>query len=81
MQLIQECTFAAALKPPLPIGPGPLGVRVYYEVAGGEVTGNRLRGKVLGGGEWALIGPDGPTSSTRIGRGSVATTSITPPPA
>ena len=25
----------------------------------GEITGERLSGKVLGGGEWALIGPDG----------------------
>ena len=59
MQLIQECTLSAILKPPLPIGPGPIGMRVYYEVSGGEVTGDRLRGSVLGGGEWALIGPDG----------------------
>jgi Protein of unknown function (DUF3237) len=59
MKLIQECTFSATLKPPLPIGQGPIGVRMYYEITGGEVTGERLRGKVLGGGEWALIGPDG----------------------
>jgi hypothetical protein len=59
MKLVQECSFTVALKPPLPIGPGPIGTRAYYEVVGGEVTGDRLRGKVLGGGEWALIGPDG----------------------
>lgn len=59
MHLVQECTFSAALKPPLPVGTGPIGTRMVYEIAGGEVRGERLRGKVLGGGEWALIGPDG----------------------
>lgn len=59
MQLVQECTFSATLASPLPIGPGPIGMRVYYGVSGGEITGERLRGKVLGGGEWALVGPDG----------------------
>lgn len=59
MKLIQECTFSAMLKPPLPVGPGPIGMRMYYEIIGGEVTGERLRGTVRGGGEWALIGPDG----------------------
>ena len=32
---------------------------MYYELNGGEVVGDRLRGAVRGGGEWALIGPDG----------------------
>ena len=59
MNLVQECSFKAMLKPPIPIGAGPIGTRMYYDVSGGEVTGERLRGKVLGGGEWALIGPDG----------------------
>lgn len=59
MKLVQEATFRATLKPPVPIGAGPIGTRVYYEIDGGEVTGDRLRGRILGGGEWALIGPDG----------------------
>ena len=59
MNLVQECSFKAMLKPPVPIGAGPIGTRMYYDVIGGEVTGERLRGKVLGGGEWALIGQDG----------------------
>jgi hypothetical protein len=59
MKLEHEFTFSALLKPPLPIGAGPIGTRVYYEVASGEIRGERLRGKILGGGEWALIGPDG----------------------
>tara|TARA_R110000868_G_scaffold39980_4_gene138627 strand:- start:849 stop:1298 length:450 start_codon:yes stop_codon:yes gene_type:complete len=59
MKLVKEFTFKAMLKPPVPIGAGPIGTRMYYEVTRGEVEGERLRGKVLGGGEWALIGPDG----------------------
>lgn len=59
MNLIQECTFSATLKPPLQIGVGPAGARTYYEISGGEISGDRLRGVVRGGGEWALIGADG----------------------
>ncbi len=59
MDLVKEFTFGATLKPPLPIGAGPIGTRMYYEVMGGELSGDRLRGTLLGGGEWALIGPDG----------------------
>jgi hypothetical protein len=59
MKLVHEFTFAAKLKPPLPIGAGPIGTRMYYKVIGGEIHGDRLRGTLLGGGEWALIGPDG----------------------
>jgi hypothetical protein len=59
MKLIQECTLRATLAAPIPIGAGPIGTRVHYPIAHGEVEGERLRGKVLGGGEWALIGPDG----------------------
>ncbi len=59
MNFVEEFTVAATLKPPLPIGAGPIGTRMYYEVTGGTLTGERLHGKLLGGGEWALIGPDG----------------------
>jgi hypothetical protein len=59
MDLVQEFTFKATLKPPLPIGAGPIGTRMYYDVVSGEIVGDRLRGTLLGGGEWALIGPDG----------------------
>ncbi len=59
MEWIQECMLAATLKPPVPVGEGPIGTRVYYEINEGRVSGDRLNGKILGGGEWALIGPDG----------------------
>jgi hypothetical protein len=52
--------YVAELKPPVSMGPGPYGTRTYFEVTGGEVSGPKLRGTVLsGGGDWALIGPDG----------------------
>ena len=59
MNLVYECKFSAKLKPPLPVGRGPPGTRMYYEVTSGEVIGDRLRGRLISGGEWALIGPDG----------------------
>jgi hypothetical protein len=59
MNLVQEFTVKASLKEPLPVGAGPIGTRVYYDVTGGEVIGDRIRGEIIGGGEWALIGPDG----------------------
>ena len=59
MKLVQECTLTVPLKPELPIGAGPIGMRMYYEIDGGQVRGDRLNGTVLGGGEWALIGQDG----------------------
>jgi hypothetical protein len=52
--------FTALLKPPLQLGSGPYGQRAFFEVTGGEVSGERLSGRVLGGGgDWPLIGADG----------------------
>lgn len=59
MDLVREFSFTATLRPPLPVGAGPIGTRMVYEVTGGEIAGERLRGRLLAGGEWALIGPDG----------------------
>ena len=51
MKLVQEFTFTGTLKPPVPIGAGPTGTRMYYEASGGEIIGDRLSGKLLGGGD------------------------------
>ncbi len=59
MELVQECIFRAFLKPPLMIGAGPIGTRIYYGIESGEVVGDRLTAKLISGGEWALLGPDG----------------------
>ena len=42
------------------IGPGPFGTRIFFAATEGEVTGERLSGRLLGGGgDWLLAGPDG----------------------
>jgi Protein of unknown function (DUF3237) len=52
--------YAVQLKPPVAIGPGRFGNRVFYEVREGRVSGPRLNATVLtGGGDWALVGRDG----------------------
>ncbi len=60
MNLEYEFSYRASLKPPLAIGPGPYGTRLFVEVTGGSVEGNRLKGKIMtGGGDWLLAGADG----------------------
>jgi hypothetical protein len=60
MELVEEFTFSARLGAPEPIGPGPFGNRRIRPVAGGEVTGERIRGAVTpGGADWVLVGADG----------------------
>jgi hypothetical protein len=55
-----EFEYYAMLKPPLEVGPGPYGTRLFFEVTEGVVTGERLSGRLLtGGGDWLLVGPDG----------------------
>lgn len=41
------------------IGDTPQGVRRMVEVVGGRFDGDVLRGSVLGGGDWSLMGNDG----------------------
>jgi hypothetical protein len=60
MELIEEFTYSATLKPPLEVGPGPFGNRMYFEIIEGRVEGERMKGSVLsGGGDWILAGADG----------------------
>jgi hypothetical protein len=58
--LAYEFGYHVACKAPVVVGPGPFGTRLYAEFTGGEVTGERIAGKVLtGGGDWLLVGADG----------------------
>jgi hypothetical protein len=60
MNLEYELTYQAMLKEPLAVGPGPYGMRLFFEVVGGHAEGPRLNGELLtGGGDWLLVGPDG----------------------
>jgi Protein of unknown function (DUF3237) len=55
-----EFEYVARVKPPVAIGPGPHGMRMFFETLDGEVVGERISGRVLtGGGDWFLLGPDG----------------------
>lgn len=60
MDLSFECVCQARLKPPVMMGPGPFGVRMFFEVAEGKLEGPRVHGRVLpGGGDWLLVGTGG----------------------
>ena len=60
MELAYEFTYDAILAPAVPIGDGPFGTRRVREVIGGKVSGERINGRVRGGGgDWILVGPDG----------------------
>jgi hypothetical protein len=60
MELLPEFTFTARLAEAVPVGPGPYGTRRIREVLGGEVTGERIRGRIgTGGADWVLVGSDG----------------------
>jgi len=59
MKLIEEFVLTAHLAAPIPIGRGPMGTRTFFEVTGGEIIGERVNARILGGGEWALLPADG----------------------
>ncbi len=59
MNLIHEFTLSASLEDALPVGEVPTGTRIFFGVKEGQITGDRINAKILGGGEWALLGPDG----------------------
>jgi len=52
--------IALRLASPLDLGPGPMGRRKLVGIAGGTVSGGRLRGEVLpGGSDWQTVREDG----------------------
>ncbi|MGY1829524.1 DUF3237 domain-containing protein [Geodermatophilus sp. SYSU D01180] len=58
-QLVPEFEYHADLEPH-PVGPGPFGNRMEATITGGEVHGERLKGRLVGAGaDWLLVGPDG----------------------
>jgi hypothetical protein len=60
VELIHEMTYHAMLRPPMPIGDGPFGSRMFFDVTGGRVEGPRIQGEFKGaGGDWLLVGADG----------------------
>ena len=50
-----EFEFYGHFGGPYKIGPGPFGDREFFETLGGEVTGERISGRLMrGGGDWML---------------------------
>ena len=53
-------TLRLSTAPTQDIGAGPHGTRVTFPITGGTFAGDRLRGKVLpGGDDWTVTRPDG----------------------
>lgn len=60
LQLTKEFSFWASLNPPVDFGGGPMGNRIYLEVTDGAASGERFNARAVGGGgDWAVLGPDG----------------------
>lgn len=60
MKLEPLYTVHVDLKAPVAVGPGPIGTRVVYDVAGGTFEGPRMRGTIFpSGADWLLVGGDG----------------------
>lgn len=59
MELVEEFMMQLAAAAPTPIGEGPSGLRIIHEIANGEVTGERIRGKLLSASDSSLVGSDG----------------------
>jgi hypothetical protein len=58
--LVPEFTLTVNVKPPVQIGAGPFGIRMYSEITGGRAQGERINADLAsGGGDWLLVGPDG----------------------
>ena len=60
MQTRALMTLRLNTAPTQDIGAGPHGTRVTFPITGGSFEGDRLRGKVLAGGDdWTVKRPDG----------------------
>ena len=57
--LVHEFTFTAQVSAPVDVGAAPTGARMCFAMGAGEVSGARLKGKFLSGGDWLQIGSDG----------------------
>ncbi|MEV5823171.1 DUF3237 domain-containing protein [Micromonospora harpali] len=59
MDLEFEARCTAQLKSPLMVGAGPLGIRMVFQVVEGELSGPRIKARVVGAGaDWVLVGSD-----------------------
>jgi hypothetical protein len=54
MNLEFEFLYRVTLKEPIEIAAGHYGKRMYWEIAGGEIDGARLKGRLIGGSDWMI---------------------------
>jgi hypothetical protein len=54
MKLEFEFRYRVTLKTPVEIGAGFYGKRMYWEIAEGEVDGERIKGVLVGGSDWMI---------------------------
>jgi hypothetical protein len=60
VKMEQVCSVVIQLSPPQRIGPVPEGLRLIFLAKGGEVTGPKVKGKILPGyADWLLVRTDG----------------------
>jgi len=53
-------SYVVSVEKPQMIGPLPEGIRAIFYVTKGEITGPKLRGRILpGGGDWFTVRTDG----------------------
>ena len=57
--LVYEFSYAVGIALPVAFGQGHNGARLYAEATEGRAEGERLSGRVFGGGDWLLAGTDG----------------------
>ena len=57
IELEPLCTLHVVLRDPIPVGAGPMGMRLIFEVESAEVRGDRINGKLLGSAaaDWLLV--------------------------
>ena len=61
LKLIPLGTMVGELRRPHLLAKTPVGDRMIFEVAGGSLTGPRIRGRLKGtsAADWMVVGPDG----------------------
>jgi uncharacterized protein DUF3237 len=60
MRTLPLMSLRLSTAPTQNVGAGPLGTRITFPIIGGSFEGDRLRGKVLpGGDDWAIARSDG----------------------
>jgi hypothetical protein len=52
-------TLTVVTAPPIKLGAGPHGTRTTVPITGGAFEGSRLRGRLIGGGDWLILRSDG----------------------